>query len=131
MAFIRPVTLTKISSTTFGQPVFDWITANTPTAWTAVTFTNGWSSFGSGYQPVQYRKIGDIVYCRGTLSTGTGATVAFTLPAGFRPPLTLVLAGITYTGTRTVLGITVNSAGQVTPELGGNVDMNVYFSTVA
>ena len=59
-----------------------------PTAWTAVTFENGWVNEGGPSQVVQYRKVADIVYLRGTMKR-TGVTygqTAFTLPVGFRPP---------------------------------------------
>jgi hypothetical protein len=59
-----------------------------PTAWTAVTFENGWANKGGSDQVCQYRKIGDIVYLRGTMtkSAVTYGQAAFTLPIGFRPP---------------------------------------------
>lgn len=57
----------------------------TPTPWTAVTFQNSWIDFGGGLQLTQYRKVGDEVQVRGVLAGGTTATVAFTLPSGFRP----------------------------------------------
>src|SRR5436190_3119179 len=42
--------------------------ANTPTAWTGVTFQNGWQNFGGGWPSAQYRKVGDQVYLRGLIS---------------------------------------------------------------
>jgi hypothetical protein len=60
---------------------------NTPTAWTDVTFQNGWANEGTGVQPAQYRRVGDRVELRGT-ATRSSALVAvmFKLPAGFCPP---------------------------------------------
>lgn len=91
MAFTRPVVGADISAADFGQPVYDWIVANTPTAWTNVTPINGYSQFASA--PAQYRKLGDNVQLRGRLVVGsaTFGVPAFTLPAGFRPPASLVL----------------------------------------
>jgi hypothetical protein len=61
-----------------------------PTAWTApAAFTNGWVQFGSTYQNVQYRKVGDMVQIRGACKGGTVSSAIFTLPAGFRPPADL------------------------------------------
>jgi len=59
-------------------------------AWTPLTLESGWTAL-SGEVP-GYRKIGDVVYLRGSaMLTGTygssGASLA-TLPAGFRPGLT-------------------------------------------
>ena len=64
----------------------------TPPAWTAVTFASGWSNFGGGYQPVQYRKIGDVVSVRG-VAKSTANTHALTLPVGCRPPNHIIMSG--------------------------------------
>lgn len=90
MALVRPVTKTIISTTEFGHPVYDWIAANTPTAWTQLPFLNGWQNFGSGYAALRYRKIGDIVYIQGAAKGGSappspGQISIGMLPAGFRP----------------------------------------------
>lgn len=62
------------------------------TAWTAVTFQNSWVNFGSGYQAMEYRKVGDMVQLRGLIKSGTVSTDMFTLPTGFRPPAAIQLA---------------------------------------
>jgi len=54
-------------------------------AWTAPTLTNGWVDFLAGVAPTAYRKVGDVVELRGAIKSGTLASTAFTLPAGFRP----------------------------------------------
>jgi hypothetical protein len=59
----------------------------TPTAWTALTLQNSWVNFGGGYQVGQYRMVGDIVYLRGVVCSGTAGQTIATLPAGYRPPL--------------------------------------------
>lgn len=88
MPIAIPVTKTVISSTAFGIPVANEVnrltTWTTPSAWTNLTFSNGWSAAG-GFQVPQYRKIGDIVYLRGTMNSGTMSVAASTLPSGFRP----------------------------------------------
>lgn len=61
------------------------IDAVNPTIWTNVTLINGWA-VGNLAMPVQYRKVGDIVYLRGQLDPITGPASnahAFTLPIGF------------------------------------------------
>lgn len=56
------------------------------TAWTNVaSFTNSWTA--SSPAP-GYILIGRVVYLRGVLGAGTANTVAFTLPAGYRPTVT-------------------------------------------
>ena len=55
--------------------------------WTAVTFTNGWSNYGGGWDSVGYQMVGKMVVLRGSMAGGTlgTATPAFTLPVGYRP----------------------------------------------
>lgn len=65
-----------------------------PTDWTPVTFTNSWVNFGGVYNTCQYRKVGDIVYLRGLMSSGTIGLASFTLPAGFRPPADLYFSTV-------------------------------------
>ena len=58
----------------------------TPPAWTPCSLTNGWKN-NAAEQAAQYRKIGDVVTLRGPIDGGSLQGVAFTLPAGFRPPV--------------------------------------------
>jgi hypothetical protein len=133
MAINRPVTKTIISTTAWGIPITDQVNANTTDiaalkavpAWTGVTFSNGWSNFGTGYQLAQYRKVGDMVYVRGTITGGAAGTIAFTLPTGFRPPASMGFPGVVFTSTRQILLILVNNSGQVIIyDYTGNVDLN-------
>lgn len=89
MAIAVPVADTIVSVPDFGKPVVDWINAQTPSAWTAPTFQNSFTSWGSPYQAVQYRKVGDVVHLRGLVNAtnGTAGNPMFTLPAGFRPTM--------------------------------------------
>lgn len=98
-------------------------------AWTAVTFTNAWVDFGAPANVVQYRKLGDIVYLRGGMKTGTINTAAFTFPAGFRPPATL---GFPTVSNGLFGWMAVDSAGVFTPIVGSNVlfYVNCQFSTI-
>lgn len=79
---------------TGGQALYYWsgstwvALATPPTAWTSPALSNGWTNF-AGYMPSAYRKIGDVVYLRGTLGKSTTPTpgeTILTLPAGYRPP---------------------------------------------
>lgn len=89
--------------------------ATTPSAWTAPTLTNSWLNYGGGYQTAQYRKVGDIVYLRGSIGAGTLGSAAITLPAGFRPP-----AQIQFEPSGTVDYIDVTTGGAVVPAGGSN-----------
>lgn len=93
MAITRPVSRTTISTTDWGIPVTDelnrlttWQLAQVPTPWVNVTFQNGWTVWTGN---TSYRKIGDMVYIRGTAASGAVGTTIFTLPTTFRPPAQL------------------------------------------
>jgi hypothetical protein len=68
--------------------------ASTP--WTSFPFAAGYDNYedahpGNGFQRVQFRKIGDIVYLRGDIHKADHAAIPNaallgTLPVGFRPP---------------------------------------------
>lgn len=80
--------------------------------WIQPTLTNGWVNL-AGYQPFQYRRIGNRVLVRGSISSGTAGTAAFTLPVGFRP---LSNNGfLASNGTTGVNFVSVNSVGTVIP----------------
>lgn len=84
------------------------ITADT--GWqTVAAYTNSWVASGFG---VQYKRnaTGDVVM-RGACTSGTANTVAFTLPAGFRPPNRCYFAGTAGGG---LTGLVVDTDGTVT-----------------
>lgn len=60
------------------------------TGWLTFPFDANYQAFGAGFQAPQYRKIGDLVYLRGTITRNTSSAAAGsragTLAAGFRPP---------------------------------------------
>lgn len=86
--------------------------------WSNVTFANGWVNFGGLYSNVQYKRVGQRVHLRGLMKSGTvGAFNAFVLPAGHRPPGTLMFAPPTSTGAGR---LEIDSAGQVQLISGGN-----------
>ena len=69
-------------------------------SWINVSFATYWENYntalpGFGYQNVQYRKIGDIVYLRGLAYTYQGGVISqgptlFYLPSGYRPASRLI-----------------------------------------
>ena len=68
------------------------------TAWVTPTLLNSWADYIDAFdqQVIQYRKVGDIVHIRGA---GTGVSGAvFMLPAGYRPPATLVFPVVSIVG---------------------------------
>lgn len=58
--------------------------SNQPTAWVPMTLLNGWTIYTPS--PPMYRKVGDIVYCRGYVTQGATPNTSpfFNMPAGFR-----------------------------------------------
>jgi hypothetical protein len=82
------------------------------------TFTpsNGWSVFGSMYQPPGYTKDRyGVVHLRGLVqATGKTSNVITTLPAGYRPSATLVFNAIGGSGNGTQSRIDITSSGAVT-----------------
>jgi hypothetical protein len=98
----------------------------TPTAWTAVTFQNSWVDFGAGLQICQYRKVGDEVQVRGVIQGGVSATVAFTLPTGFRPLAGFSAAAVGPSASMAV--VTVNTTGTVAViSAGGTSPVHILF----
>jgi hypothetical protein len=90
--------------------------------WTAATYQNSWVSFNAGthYVAEYYKDALGWVHIRGTISTGTTGTVAFTLPVGFRPtkamnfPITTSgghgFMGIATNGEATIVAVTGNAS---------------------
>jgi len=126
-----PVTRTKIATATWGVPITNEVnrltTYTTPTPWVNVTYQNGWLDYTGGYSPVQYRKVGDIVYVRGVMKQGALNNVAFTLPVGFRPP-TIIQKNAAGTAST----VDYNPSGTCYVAGGGNgaVTVDCWFSTI-
>lgn len=48
-------------------------------------FVNSWANKGGTYETMAFRKVGDLVYLKGSVASGNLNTTVFTLPAGYRP----------------------------------------------
>lgn len=86
--------------------------------WITPTLLNGWANF-STFQPVQYRRIGNRVVIRGTVSGGTASSSIFNLPVGYRP-----LAGNAFcatNGLNAVSSVTISTGGSVNAYTAGAV----------
>lgn len=95
-----------------------------PSGWVTPTLAG---SFVQSTPPLQYRRRGDVVELRGVTNTGTTGTV-FTLPEGFRPPVTT----LRFTGTP-VSTISIATTGVVSVTTSGSA-LKYYdfsFSTTA
>ena len=65
------------------RPVTDAV--NGDGAWTAPTLSGSWANYGgTTFNTAGYRKVGQVVYFKGLVKSGTGTI--FVLPAGYRPP---------------------------------------------
>jgi len=96
--------------------------ANPTPAWINVTFQNGWMV--SGWQPMQYRLVGDMLQIRGQMYNGTANQTAFTLPVGYRVGLpSMINAGVSFNTT-----VTFNTDGTVVPSTGAHISIYNQFS---
>lgn len=87
-----------------------------PSDWTDVTFANNWTHWAAGYQRVQYRTIGDVVYLRGlarkeaAISTSTQAV--FNVPTNLSPSVDeIMLARAKLNGSETAVRVQIKSTG--------------------
>ena len=124
MPIAVPIAGSEVNVTNFGKPVADEVNRMTPlvvapTAWVNLSLVNGWVNF-SGYYPCQYRKIGDIVYVRGSLSEPNSATGTFaTLPIGFRPTIGAEHGGVAFAGQRRAVSILISTDGGMSMDVLG------------
>lgn len=110
-----------------------WRSVAVETAWTAPTLLNSWVNYnGATHQVAQYRKVGDLVYVRGFIKSGTttAGTVLLTLPVGFRPPMQVNFAS---SANFAAAGLNVQSTGDLAIDFGSNVwfAINCQFSVTA
>lgn len=88
------------------------------TSWTTPTLLNSWVDYGLGRQAVRYKKTGGQVEIQGVLKSGTIASPAFTLPAGYRPASGLMWAA----NANDAIGrLDIEPDGDVIPSFGSNV----------
>ena len=101
-------------------PVFDpWVeipNAGSDSGWIAPSRVNSWAH--GGLADARYRKVNGWVSMRGCLDNSSNSrnnTVAFTLPSGFRPPVTLAF--------RTAGGVYLSGSGLVRIDPNGAVTL--------
>ena len=78
------------------------------------SFQGGWTNYGGGRATAGFFKDQqNIVYLKGSITGGASGTVAFTLPAEYRPASTLLLS--VTSGSFVVVTATLDSSGQLSP----------------
>ena len=99
--------------------------ATTDSGWTTPTLVNSWTAS----TPVSYRKIGSVVYLRGSLTGGVSNQTAFTLPSGyynasftFKVPTSSSLAA----NAANAAWFQVDTGGNVIPEYSGGVTSEIF-----
>lgn len=79
----------------------------------AVTvFANSWVNYGATHNNAGYWKRRGVVFLTGAVKSGTSGVAAFTLPAGFRPALSVELVA---NANGAFGAVVVGSDGTVTP----------------
>jgi hypothetical protein len=97
-------------------------------SWTAVSFENSFSNFGSGWQGAEYMKDSfGVVHLRGLVKRASAAlnTSMFTLPSGYRPAATQMFSCC---GNNKHARMDINSAGAVTIEAADDASWNSFIS---
>lgn len=91
--------------------------------WTLLPMTNGWAPFGGPvYNPPQYRRNGDTIEFDGLAKGPLGAVMA-TLPAGFRPTGTVMLAAVgALGGTKGLYAVDVKADGSMSSSGSGTTN---------
>lgn len=113
-----PVARANHTGTQLAATISDFSTAAaavSPETATAVTFTNSWANVAT-YNEAKYWKHQGMVHLQGVIDTGTLGTACFTLPSGYRPAATVVLA--TTSGGGAACELEITTAGVCTPEGG-------------
>lgn len=97
-------------------------------------FQNGWVWYGAGWSVPAFRRVGEIVYVKGAVKSGTVATNIFQLPSGFRPKENsyyAITASPPVTAGALNGTLLVDSSGQLNAYNGGNTYFAVECSFVA
>jgi len=116
-----------------GSPTVTWKATytNGDLGWITPALGNSWVFMGSIYGTAMYRKSPDgFVTLRGMIKSGTIGLAMFTLPAGYRPPLTEVFRTAAASG---VAGMVVDANGDVsvTQYLAGGTNGYVSLSGIS
>lgn len=93
------------------------------TGWIALTLASGWSNYGSTWEQAAYRRLNGVVYLRGLLIQGSGATMnggalIANLPVGFRSGTDQHLAVGGINGSPGIINIMANGNIQVNTAVG-------------
>jgi hypothetical protein len=115
-----------------------WQVQSGDTGWVMLTLLNGWVMYDNAYGPSGYlglatapilRRIGNIVYTRGLIRSGSLGSIIAVLPAGYRPGLKLLLAADRDTVTHT--RIDIEPAGNIIHAGGSNGYLQFNYSWIA
>lgn len=136
MALVRPVTGTKISTVSFGQPVYDILkNADTPN-WIECTPAAGFSQFGGGYKPLSFLQLGKLIFLQGMLRNAadlpSSLTTVATYPTTIAPQyrvLTMCVGGIASGGVPGLVRVNIELNGNIAVQQGQQpVIANQYLS---
>lgn len=104
----------------------------TDVPWIPATLENSWVAFDtSNYHTAEYRKIGDVVYLRGLVKSGSAADAdIFTLGAGYKPSRIIIVPGVSFAGAGQVRiftngGVRFHSGGSTTWNSLGGISFSV------
>ena len=105
-----------VSGSTFGGEWVGYQAGTRVIGWLSPTFENSWANVAAGAQLVEYYKDQNgVVHIKGELNSGSTGTVAFTLPAGYRPLGVVRFYGRATTSTGQVpMAVDIATNGQVT-----------------
>lgn len=85
----------------------------------APAFTNGWVNYGGALQTAAfYKDPFGVVRLKGMIASGTIASAAFTLPAGYRPP---AASTFVIMANSAIARLIIAASGNVTVQTGSNV----------
>lgn len=88
---------------TAAATVVPWITLAPTAPWVVVV----------NHQPLQYRKVGDMVQVRGDVQNGANGSVIAVLPVGYRPPATIDVPVSNWSGGPVVVMIQLTTNGNI------------------
>lgn len=116
------INLDSITAVDPGGTVVTPLEIGNDSGWQAPALLNGWVNYGGVEPTAAYRKIGNIVRCRGLIKSGVVPSVAFTLPAGYRPITTI---RVPVFSNNAFGSLQIDTNGNVTPVNGSNVSVSL------